>query len=102
MCFCLQVMETVATDDDETAHHECSVCFSELDEGSARILPCTHTFCDTCLTHIATDQGMATRCPLCRRAFTKVQSNGYHLFYFFLFKFIPAPPITDCSRARGQ
>ena len=29
-------------------------------------------------------------------------SQYYFFFLFFWFTFIPAPPVTDCSRARGQ
>ena len=36
----------------------------------ARILTvCGHTFCDECITRIAQDRGMASRCPLCRQEY---------------------------------
>ncbi|XP_025902048.1 E3 ubiquitin-protein ligase SH3RF2 [Nothoprocta perdicaria] len=43
---------------------ECPVCFEKLD-GSAKVLPCQHTFCKPCLQRILKCQ-KELRCPECR------------------------------------
>ncbi|NWX08625.1 SH3R2 ligase, partial [Caloenas nicobarica] len=43
---------------------ECPVCFEKLD-GTAKVLPCQHTFCKPCLQRILKSQ-KELRCPECR------------------------------------
>ncbi|XP_043919961.1 E3 ubiquitin-protein ligase SH3RF2 isoform X2 [Protopterus annectens] len=43
---------------------ECPICFEKLDV-TAKVLPCQHTFCKSCLQRIQT-AGKELRCPECR------------------------------------
>ncbi|XP_011880020.1 PREDICTED: SH3 domain-containing RING finger protein 3-like [Vollenhovia emeryi] len=43
---------------------ECSVCLERLN-ASSKMLPCQHTFCETCLKSIVTAHRMLC-CPMCR------------------------------------
>ncbi|XP_070543849.1 tripartite motif-containing protein 2-like [Ptychodera flava] len=42
----------------------CSVCLDFFEE--PRLLPCGHSFCFTCLSNIATEDGRSLKCALCR------------------------------------
>ncbi|XP_070551877.1 tripartite motif-containing protein 3-like [Ptychodera flava] len=42
----------------------CSVCLEFFKE--PRLLPCGHSFCFTCLSNIATEDGRSLKCALCR------------------------------------
>ena len=54
----------------EETDHECAVCLEALTDAGARILTvCGHTFCEACITRIAKDAGMHSRCPLCRQQY---------------------------------
>ncbi|KAJ8388433.1 hypothetical protein AAFF_G00133090 [Aldrovandia affinis] len=46
----------------------CPVCFSEFDSSahSPSTLPCSHTFCGSCLRHPSLVAGGRLRCPICR------------------------------------
>ena len=59
----------------------CSVCFQKFN--TPRILPCSHTFCQTCLDkHIKSSQektkGLGFSCPLCRDFITAPGVLGQH------------------------
>ena len=59
----------------------CSVCFQKFN--TPRILPCSHTFCQTCLDkHIKYSQektkGLGFSCPLCRDFITAPGVLGQH------------------------
>ena len=75
------IMATAAPQADER-ELECSVC-TEL-QTDARLLPCSHTMCQTCLVRI--QRGDQPACPLCRHPLDPRTSSSPS---FSIFTFSP-------------
>jgi hypothetical protein len=53
-----------------TQTQDYTVCNAFLESGNTAILPCAHTFCQTCLMDLSEDNNL--RCPICDEGFDRM------------------------------
>jgi len=63
------------SDDEDVVCYECPLCFDEVPTPDAIITNCNHSYCTTCIKHLATsikDNTAKPSCPMCRTEITQL------------------------------
>ncbi len=75
-----QILDAEPELDDLDASLVCPVCLDLLFD-PYNVVPCKHTFCETCLRRIGSKDPMNTSCPMCRQRIAYCERQSGKIFF---------------------